>query len=141
MSRKYNLRPSIPASKAVFEVLDSIGDQSSLAVLVKEAKKLTRKNVSIESACVSRRNWRKEHGLNTDARTYKGQPERNMTKALAAMNITTADIPKATGLLKTLRIGEDALSDFFRKMGGARKAYEVIVAIKALRVLGVKLAA
>jgi hypothetical protein len=71
-------------NQAVEYALGIVGDQTSLSTLVREAGKYVtyetlEKNTRPETtACNVRTKWRKEHGIERDARTHKDIPRRNM---------------------------------------------------------------
>ena len=122
-------RPNIPIRQAVFEVLDDIGDQSDIQELAKQVKKRTRKGVESFNLYPARIAWRKKNGVYGDNRTYKGQPDRNMTKATAGLKMSTGDLPKAQLLMKQLKLNMPAVAQFFEKMGSANRAHESALAL------------
>lgn len=64
---------------AVSAAIEIIGDQTSIKTLLKEALRFYYWPSFTESACCrARQQWRKENGMKTDCRTYKGQPRRDM---------------------------------------------------------------
>jgi hypothetical protein len=134
-------RPDISCKEAVWATLDKIGDQSSIPTLQKEAQKRTCNPITTANTYQIRRAWRRTKGKHTDARTYKGQPERNMTRATAGLNLKLGDIPRAVQMLRRRKIDPDGLMGFFNAMGGARQAHEVVVGITQLARLGFDIAA
>lgn len=91
---------------AVMEVLDQLGDQTNAQVIIDAASELLGDIVPYGSIIAIRLLWRKQKQLETDCRTYDGQPKRNMVSKdtshackkladqLGKMNITTDQVRK-----------------------------------------------
>lgn len=77
--------------EAVFKALDLVGDKTSLNYLSQKASPYYGYQIGVSACSVARNEWRKIKGLDTDCRTYEGQPERNMTNGLF-------DVKQAKGL-------------------------------------------
>ena len=63
---------------AVYMAIAELGDKTDIKVLAKRASQICEKVIVYNTAMRCRLRWRKEVGLNTDARTHRDIPRRNM---------------------------------------------------------------
>lgn len=66
--------------EAVYEILDKHGDQMGVEHLQKLVYAKCKEWPCLGTVYLYRRTWREEEGVETDCRTYEGQPERNMDR-------------------------------------------------------------
>jgi len=130
--KKYTRRPMISKRQAVYTALDVLGPVAKRADLVKEAQQYTRKKVMREDVTASKRPWAVLRGREDeviDSRTYKAQPDRNMTNASAGRKLSVEDIPKAEALLRKLKMNALNVLQLIEDMGHATKVHEALLFI------------
>lgn len=74
-----NFMPNgISQKEAICKACDEVGGKTSLKELSVVATKFYGATIDLNTICAFRKHWQRKNNKESDCRTYKGQPRRNM---------------------------------------------------------------